>query len=515
MKKNMKLKVTALVAMLFMAIAVTFLSFSHADEDIQEENIIKAAETATDISSKTNIDYIAQNSYETDPDVDPYYNIVEIYSDEAAGPSGLKAYIEAGNFKNYVVDSYITDEALAAMKAGMVKYTAYQTKSITNDSTDDLIAISNADLIYVNQGTTPFKVGNDICESLYDILHTYAVGDYKPLIINSESKSGTNGGNNTTTQETMATLATDVFSSGKYYYTFAWDTSKQSTTEFLAHQNGSMYLGINGRTQQSKGKWVTVEKTDADGAVESTKNIARFLVLSSTGTSTSSMKTELLPASVTGSEFDTTDYHVQGTTEPFALPAGSTSKLYNVSGTIVTSSIYNGKYTTPDVVQVDEATLADVDAGTVELGTYDFILIDETVSGNISTDLYNKLAGAMYASVSIVYPSSLATTTTTTTGTDVTNTQEYNYLELYYMVATTDNIARYDNIMVTSKKELDTIMAGGDTGAGAISSLINKSTYRGIGGKGSSSNMYTVLEIQPCYPIDEALAQRQGGKYYT
>lgn len=523
MKRNMKLKVTALVALLFMAIAVTFLSFSHADEEIEDESLLKAADTAADVGTKTNIDYIIANSNTTDPDVDPYYNIVEIYSDTT--PSGLKDFVENKGFENYVINGYST--LGEAMKTGMVKYTSYQVKSITNASTDELIAISNADLIYVNQGTTPFGSGNDLAESLYDILHTYAVGDYKPIIINSESKSGSNSGGNTTTQETMATLATDVFSSGIYYYTFGWDKDNQTTAQFLTHQNGSMYLGINGRTQNSKGKWTTLlkEERDADGNVVKdadgnanvleTKTMAKFLVISGAGTATKTMQSELLPDSLT--TFDPAGYRAAdaGETDMFALPAGSTSALYNVKGTIVTNSIYNGKYTTPDVIQLDKATLSDLEDDAFDLGIYDFVLIDESATGNISSKQYNKLSGAMYASVSIVYPASLKTSTSTSTGTTVENVQATNYLELYYMVATTDNIARYDNVMVTSKKELDTIMAGGETGAGAIASLINKSTYRGIGGKGSSSNMYTVLEIQPCYPIDEDLASRQGGKYYT
>ena len=40
--------------------------------------------------------------------------------------------------------------------------------------------------------------------------------------------------------------------------------------------------------------------------------------------------------------------------------------------------------------------------------------------------------------------------------------------------------------------------------------LINASKYRGIGGRGSSASSFTVLEIQPCYPIDEAVAQEVG-----
>ncbi|MBO6115389.1 MAG: DUF5057 domain-containing protein [Lachnospiraceae bacterium] len=517
MKRNMKLKVTALVAMLFMAIAVTFLSFSHADEEIQDDSLLMAdASTAVDVGSKTNIDYIIMNSNSTDPDVDPHYNIVEIYSDKA---SGLEGFAENLDFENYVINGYST--LGEAMKSGMVNYTSYQTKEIKNDSSDILKEISNADLIYVNQGSSAFSKTNDICENLYDILHTYAVGDYKPLIINSEKKSG-GSESSTTTQETMGTLATDVFYRGMYYYTFAWDTSKQSLSGFLTHNNGSMYLGINGKTQEAKKKWTTLisEERDTDGKVKKdaegntkvldTKKMAKFLVLSGDGTAAKDMRSQLLPSTLV--EYDITGYRASDSEDDYTLPTGSTSKIYRTvnedgSRTIVVDSIYNAKYTTPDLIQVDEAKLTDIGDSTFDLSKYDFILIDETAIGNISTDIYNKLAGAMYGSVSIVYPSSLETSTTISSNT-VTDTQAYNYLELYYMVATTENISRYDNVMVTSEKELNTIMSGEITGAGAIATLINKSTYRGIGGKGSSSNMFTVLEIQPCYPIDPDVAAK-------
>ena len=531
MKRNMKLKVTALVAMLFMAIAVTFLSFSHADEDIQDDSLLTAdATTAVDVGSKTNIDYIIMNSNSTDPDVDPHYNIVEIYSDTA---SGLEGFAENLDFEKYVIDGYST--LGEAMKGGMVNYKAYKTTSITNDSEAELIEISNADLIYLNQGDVPFGVGNDICEKLYDILHTYAVGDYKPLIINNESKSGDNSEDDTNTQESMATLAIDVFYRGMYYYTFAWDTSKQSVDDFLTHNNGSMYLGINGRTQEAKNKWTTLvsEERDTDGKVIKdaegntnvldTKKMAKFLVLSGEGTAEKKMREELIPSTL--EEYSVSGYRSVESEDEYTLPTGSKSKIYRTenedgSSTKIKTSIYNAKYTTPDLIQVDETTLADIEAGTVDLGAYDFILIDETAVGDISTDAYNKLAGAMYASVSIVYPATMGVAVTSTSTTSHIDNQEYNYIELYYMVATADNLARYDNIMVTSKKEIDTIIAGKETGAGAIATLINKSTYRGIGGKGSSSSMYTVLEIQPCYPIDTNLAESTiGGKvkgvYYT
>ena len=520
MKRSKKLTITALVAMLFMAIAVTFLSFSHADEE-NDITVLASNDTAANVSSKTNIDYIIATSNSTDPEVDPYYNIVEIYSDT---PSGLQDFCANKDFENYVVNGYSTLGEI--MKTGMVKYTPYKASSITNESTAALVAISNADLIYVNEGKTPFSINNDICEELYNILHTYAVGDYKPLIINSQAASGSKD-DSSSKQETMASLATDVFTSGVYYYTFVWDTSKQTVDQFLSHNNGSMYLGINGTKQSTKGKWTTLikEEKDADGnvvndadgnpVVEDTKTMSKFLILSASGTSTSTMKTELLPDTLVEYS-DFAGYHTPSSTDDFALPAGSTSKIYDITGTVVADGIYNGKYAVPNLIQVDEATLTDVEDTDFELGAYDFIIIDETVTGDISEDLYKKLAAAMYGSVSIVYPASMGSSTGVSTGGSVSDFSSYNYLELYYMVATTDNIARYTNIMVTSTKKFNIMIAGNETGAGAIADLINKSTYRGIGGKGSSSNMFTVLEIQPCYPIDTYVAETvNGGSYYT
>ena len=79
------------------------------------------------------------------------------------------------------------------------------------------------------------------------------------------------------------------------------------------------------------------------------------------------------------------------------------------------------------------------------------------------------------------------------------------------MVATTEYVARYENIMVTSRADFSVVTTSKSAAtAKVIADLINASKYRGIGGRGSSSSSFTVLEIQPCYPIDEAVAQEVG-----
>ncbi|MBQ9234827.1 MAG: DUF5057 domain-containing protein, partial [Lachnospiraceae bacterium] len=504
LKRNKKLTLIALVAMLFMAVAVTFLSFSKADEDLSGDELdLVAAGNSLDVGSKTNIDYIIQNANSTETDVDKNYHIIEIYS---GSPSALGTYISSGKFAGLVINENRTTKGDADDKEidpKNIDFKAYKASSISNTDTELLVEISNADLIYINQDSTVFKSPNDLAEKLYDILHTYAVGDYKPIIFNSQATSGSNSGNNTEKPTSVNDLVSKVFSSGSYYYTFAWKDGVD-VDNFLAHKNGSLYLAINGTKQSNKGKWATlVDKADST----KTKTMSKFLVVTN-GTESSKMN-ELLIS--TDSDVTATlpgNYKV-GDAE-FDL---GTSKLYD--RTKIKSNIYNLKYAVPDYIQLDQKKLTELDD--VDLAQYDFIYIDSSVGGasTISEAIYTKFAGAMYGNVSIVYDGGLgSSTTSTTTTTTTTNTQETNYLELYYMVATQDNLSRYNNVMITEPNQFAVIMSGDTAAAGAIAELINASTYRGIGGKSSSSNMFTVLEIQPCYPIDRKAADAKG-YYYT
>ena len=249
LKRNKKLTFIALAAMLFMAVAVTFLSFSHADEDginSDELELVAAGETAVSVSSKTNVDYIIQNANSTDPDVDTVYHIVEIYS---GSQSALGNYVSNKYFSTYVLDGYRTarEETDPKMVPEKVEYKAYKTTDVTNANTAEL----------------------------YNILHTYAVGDYKPIIFNTESTVGGGGSSGSSTAPTkMSDLVSGTFSSGAYYYTFAWDKTKSDNVTKFLDGDGSLYLGINGTKQQNKGKWLGLTDT-TDG---SKKNLSKFLV---------------------------------------------------------------------------------------------------------------------------------------------------------------------------------------------------------------------------------------------
>lgn len=509
MKRNFKIMISALSVMFIMAIAVTILTFSYANNDdvngeITDEGQIILADY--DIADEyTNIDNIIMNSKATYTDADPIYRIVEIGSSDT--PSTLKDFVESKGFEELVLNSHATIDDV--MEADCIEYNYFSASSVTNDSADALSVISNADFIYVSHDiTSEYSASNDLCEELYNILHTYAVGSYKPLVIDSpaaKASSGNGGNTNPSTGQpySMGSLAGDVFApTGKYYNTFAWDQTL-SAEDFLAHKSGSMYLGING-TQKSKTNWVTLIDDETNPEEPADYKMAKFLTISASGSST--MTDKLL---------DSTKI-IDNTTTKLKYGDGSplTGVVYDIKDTLVATSAYNRRYNVPDYVELTKVSLADLSTSDISFDEYDMIIIESDCAGSaITADLYKKFSAAMLGNLTIVYDKAMESATTTTPDEpempSITNSS--NYLELYYMVATSSNMSRYQNVMITDREQFSIITSSNSAAtAKVIADLINASSYRGMGGPTSTSNMFTVLEIQPCYPIDEALAEEIG-----
>ena len=148
---------------------------------------------------------------------------------------------------------------------------------------------------------------------------------------------------------------------------------------------------------------------------------------------------------------------------------------------------------------------------------YDMVVFaDDCADDVISADLYKKLVGVMYANTQVVYNYSLGNNGSGGTGgSGGTVDTDSNFYELYSMVATKDDIARYPNVMITDKAKMDIITASKSAETcKCIADIINNGSFRGIGGPGSTATTFTVLEIQPCYPIDETVLANNNGKYY-
>ena len=537
-KRNKNLTLIALVAMLFMAVAVTFLSFSHADEDIQEvqEPLLTASNLA---DGKTNIDNIINNSYVDDGTSDPIYKIVEIGSGptlgnnfyslpvaqrpavlKANGASNLSSYVEGGNFEKYVINGNKFSEKRDMNTPDMITYEYYKASLVLDEDEAALEAISNADLIYIsNDASCEFSETNDISEELYNILHTYGVGKYKPIIIDKpQATSSSDVSEDNKVEDTLSTLAGKVFDvSGLYYYTFAWDSSL-SVSDFLQHKNGSLYLGINGNSTYNKGKWSTI-KDKEDNTI--TKKMANFLIISKDGDTfevgNSTMAGKLFDGAIdvavtkTATDTDVAVFEFSDGTD-----VDDTHHLYDVSGTTITNLVYNKKYRTPDFVNVQEVSVNDV--ADVDFDNYDMIIIDSSCNSGvgITNGVYKKLASAMYGSVSIIYDKAMSSGSGEVSGGTSGSAESYyktNFEKLFYSFATSDFTAKFDNIMITTRSDFDIITTSSSTDtAKIIADLINNSSFRGMGGAGSSDNKYTVLELQPCYPIDLVLAGKVGEK---
>lgn len=521
MKRKMKITISALAVMFVAAIAVAIASFSFAGngdkDDLLEDSEI-LADASGSVGEKTIIDYIIENSNSTDPDIDKVYHIAEITS--SGTPSSLDTYVSSNGFKDYVLDGNKTIEQL--MAEGCVEYKPFSGSLAADKNSkeykDALEYISKADLIYVsNDSANKFSKTNDISEDLYDILHQYAVGDYKPLIIDNPTASSVDNDDS----KTMNQLAKDVFGPNeKYYYTFKW-AENLSAADYLSHVKGSLYLGINGKTQKENGVWTTVYATqptiDADGTVTSPNpsSIAKVLTISTDGTSARTdlllQKSEGKNPEVTTPVYTVADNNGTKTAQEYTVAAGS--KLYELSAdSIFYTNGYNNRVSVrPQYIQNDIVTLDQASTDDVDFDQYDMIVIEDNCnSAVISNTLYKKFASAMYGKLHVVYSEKMGTGSQQSAE-DIKDKRETNYLDLFYLVATSDYIEKYQNIMVTNRADFSVITTSSSAKtAKVIADLINASKYRGIGGSSSSSSMFTVLELQPCYPVDDEVAAYNG-----
>ncbi len=524
MKRKTKILVSALSVMLVMVLAVTIVSFSLAsrqNEPEMQDTTLMA--DAADDTNMTMVDRIIENSNLDEDANDPYYHIVEIGSSASPSmatlPDGSKksyleylAYMDADGvsaFKNYVIDGNKTIEQL--MKEGRIDYKYYHVTSVT---AADIETIAEADLIYVsNDPNNMFAAGtNDLSEDLYSaLLHTYVNNKQRPMIIDNPIE--TEKINGTQQRPTMGKLGKDVFEAkGSRYYTFAWDTSKNAldaagTENFLSHKNGSLYLGINGNNKVSN--WTQVVAGDATpGDAATSLNMAKVLIIAPTADSdyTNNPHANALftgfGAAETVKDATGTEYDVY--------------RLYNtVDGervdTLFYSSAYNSRYTSkPDVVTVEECTLTDLDANldSYDFDKYDMIIMESGLtSTSISTDLYRKFSAAMLANVTIIYNSGMKSGSANT-GNDDFDATASKYNMLYATVASTSGVSKKPNVMVTNAEDFGVIAQSNSAATcKKIADLINASAFREYGGANSSSTKFTVLELQPCYPIDLEVAE--------
>lgn len=522
MKRNKRLTILAFAAMLIMALCATLISFSFANEGGDIDTSLELATTSG--TTHTNIDYIIMNSNDEElTAAQRMYNIVEITSGNVSDLSVMSKNDASGNspFKSYVVDGHATVSEL--MAAGKVNYKSYTAAEITDNNKDALAVVSQADLIYIhNDLNSAFGKTNDLNQNLYDLIRSYATSDYKPLIIDGPKKNSGGGGGSVTSDTKISTVIKDYYGPmGMYYYTFDWDTSTFTTADSFFDSTisatSSLYLPINGNDTKKNWKYYK-DSTDK------VNTVASILVLRGTDpviTSGTPSSGKLIDKILTGSStYLSGDYYISdadgnvSTTDKF-------TNLYEVDPAgVINNKMYNQRYSDaiPKYIDVKEINIADY--LNVDTSGYDMIVIEDTANVTITPDIYDKLVATMYGKKHIVYDvnlASLGTGSGTGSGSN-TNNNDSNYDQFYTDILDNSGKSAYDNIMITNETNFKKICNANDaTGATPISDLINASTYRGNSGSssggGSSSSVYTVLEIQPCYPIDTTLATSESSYY--
>lgn len=509
MKRNAKVRIIALAALVVMAFAAALASFSFANrDDLNEDSETLLAEASV---SKSIIDYIVLNSVSTDPGIDTMYHIVELGSSDT--PSTLKQMAENENFKEYVFNGNKSENILEMMADGKVDYTYYKASSITNEDEAKLATIAKADFIYIsNDPSSKYGKGNDFCEELYNLLHEHTTASYKPLVIDSPTKTtgGTVSGDKTGKELVSKYLA----KTGALYYTYGLTTSTSVDDFFSGDISKSLYIGINGRTARTG--WTTVY---ADDDTTTEKKMAKMLVISADGTGDAlaqhAMTGRTVPAKL--SVAGPADADDNPTFVEIPLTGADAREIYDISATKLYSNGYNARYAyRPEYMEVEKMSIADVVA-TTDLDSYDFIVIEASITNTVPAAAYNRLVSAMYGNAHILFDSSIATAESSqgTTSGNITNFQDTNYTELFYTIATEKEIARYANVMITTRGQFEIITSSESSStAKIIADLINASSWRGIGGPGSTSTNFTVLELQPCYPIEKTIEEKKK-TYYT
>lgn len=517
MKRNKKLTILALSVMLVMTLAATVISFSLANLGDKRSNGVddQGIAVAAMDDSLTNIDYIVKATQ----DEGETYKIVEIgATPTASGDFG--SFTTDGRFKDLVINGHKTIEDMK-MLDDRIEYRYYYSGSVTGENKEALAYIASADFVYVS-AAKPYTIasGNDFGEDLYNLLHVTAIGDYKPFIIDKPESAGTSD----EPEETGLTF-NDVVKNyyakmGYQYSTYYWDETAMSNgaatdidkaNKFYgaAISSGSNFVGINGSVRSKY--WTTITNPEDNTA---TAKMADILVVTfkSKNTADKTMSNKLLAGAneYSGPLTDST------TSETITVDS-DTQTIFKIKDTPLQKAGYNPRYgITPDYVRVTYVTMNGVDQNAdFDFTPYDMVIFENECGGtNIDNDLYKRLVGVMYANAKIVYNSSLGSASTTTPGTGGTVDSSSNFVELYEMVAV-DGEPRYPNIMVTDAAELGIIMSSNSAETcKKIADIINNGSFRGIGGPGSTATTFTVLEIQPCYPIDEEIAAANKG-YYT
>lgn len=515
----------------------------------------------------TNIDYIIENARDTTLVPDPttgydesVYHIVEISSGSL---SLLDKFSELNEtdltnadtnddyaaFRRVVLTLNRSSAQPNEMPVDKIEYIGFSTADLNANQTNADAAISaivNADFLYVSiDPNSVYDNANhtDIPSDVKTALNRYATTLKKPIIIDSPTKTKRDQGESFSS---FNTLGKTFYENGISYNTFFWgpkDTASTlySVADLFDRTSGSVFMPINGNIVRSN--WVNTyeQVTDANGTFiykqydgpnpqnANTYNVARILSITASSTDATPLADKIKASSGDATPVQIVDGTAVIASETDGTPISDVNGRQAYVGTLKTVDAYkitttnplNNAYKTyaerPDYVVFDkikynkDTTVLTVD----ELSKYDIIILEDSLAGQPIADgsdtTTNKndlltFISLMYKNQHIIYSRNMIPTGN---GEQSERYNAVNFNDLYDRLVDENDNRRLDSVLVCSRKEMNETYANKDADGNTeapIAYIINKGAYRPSGSGDDSSDKFRVLEIQPAYPVDMALA---------
>lgn len=485
MAKKRIFLIISILAVVLAATSIASYSIANLGNDANEVSDIVSTETvqrgaSIDAEYITNIDLIIQNSnLEDEPQT---FNIVEI-TPANVGASALTTYVANGLFKQYVIDANSETDPKGVMAADMIRVDTIKVSATTDlqSSTFSNIlggegtiqeVLDTADLIYVScPSYTSYDGNNNMSEAVYNYLHTYALGDNKPIIVDFVTTGSSSNVvvNDKTYADAMTMIASNTNSDNEH----AWNQDVSGTDFFAGTLGVSTFVPYDTNSSEATGKFLIVT-TDEDEAATMYKKLQRM------------DEAALIAAAYYGNN------KPEAITYTVMSPENLTSAAFSTTGhmgydmvffenNIMASSITNELYATIK-------TLSDND---------NFLIYDKRATADDG--------GAVDGVLS-------------------------NYIKLLELLCYENGTAKYTHVLSTTYGLFDTLNSEKDAAldkAKKIADILNNGDYRGSNSNGAGGKVYRVLELQPCYPIDLELARTKAngegmqysfgakGDYYT
>lgn len=504
--------VIALCVLIASSIWVISSMKSNSVDDFEYNNLADGASSST---SLTQIDRIIQNSNNTEDGNDNMYHVYIIYPGSSAD-AAVETLFKSGTFKQYVINGYRTiDDMMADDK---IDVQTFQVGTLNAMGAEDLATtLGKADLIYLyssSDANVAYTGANAISENLYEVLHNYAFGSNKPLLINYHMQNNGDTPDIVPASEVGKTqlyaMTTSDFKNSwrtaRTYNASSWkagfsgaDLCKNDGTGILPDFVESIRSGYKAYSVDENKDWNSYWRRT--GTTDTMLNILYVTADSATGDEQMSM-----------ARFGSWMTHA-GSDMVFTGNTDNRPKEGNTTCVTAKTLTVNDLY---------------VDAEHT-IKKYDYIIIapsaNYSLNNDISTEVraeLNSLSNDKNGLTYIVFGTLVDGNNqggSSSGQEDLTIDTSTNFGKLVDLSVTTNGYAKKSNVLVIGTKFLQTIQSDPEknpTKIGQLATLLNKSTFRkwsGNGGGGNSGSISTtafrVLELQPCYPIDKELAASQ------